>query len=1195
MEENSEQTRSKSESNITNKIEGYLEIKAAGGLFSGFKKYYFVCLEEKTIIYTQNQESKQVLGYILISNISFPEIVDQKTFQFRSIDNKVFIFRAASEEERDKWVLFITEIFKVKKELEEVQRERERTLINSELSVPRSESRTESIERREVFNDSIVTMSKRIARIIKNYGFFLNPEEVESNAVLKDKGIDELINLNDPKVKSRIHYGFLFKKHKSRNYFQKRWFFIFSSRPLYNKEYIQDDADLDIKKQKDWVKFDTLYYFKSNKNAEYKDNLGALEMVNSHKILEFENNKKYYINLDVGDRIYDFYCDYKFERDIWFEVLKNSRRTAKEYFASKTKKPRNVELLNLYFQKGEKDFIKKLESEKKSIVGNYDKIKDFEVFAYNQNALKESILSTIDGCLSNTPPKKDLLKAYAEYMSKEYLEMTKYFWENFYDTIGHADILKMSMFLLTFRDSLLELNVEDENLLKNGKELIKIYYKKTYQNILSVIESILNNELDVKGIKTETGELKTQGPGDLFEILSSTFDLIKENKNKTIYRNILLLFKEALKQYLVGIDSVLTNLNIIIDNEYLIAMANNSFNLINLLNDLIDCIKKMDVLTQKEISDIMQSKKLMYTINKVSQNSITIFVSQFRLELGKEFKNINYMDLKMENVLVKTNEIFSPYKSLMNILIVRKCWNEILQMTLYHYISCLLTTANKTNETVEEIREKINFDKGILLETYEPVVGRNLVQATLKIMSDINDFLNISSYMISSSCLTLKQYIGSSFSLSTVKALIKLRTDFSYKEKEDALEQCKEILDNYKEPVGFNTGGYFQYMEKELKKQEREEKKQEMQKLNEIKNTQQSSNLSLIFSSTFLNFNSTQKEGEANSDPENDEEEEVEKPIINMELSKFLEADSDEDEEKNNEDLEEMKKIEVEDNDNENQENEEISDIDLEGYMYKKSHTNWQKRYFQLKNGNLYWFENKKSSIIKNKIALKDTEKIVSHKDKKFLMIVKIQEEEKGTEFMEKEYKFRCETEDEKRKWILALTNSMKEVNKSENLKNEEKLDIKIRKKVIKDLFKLPEIHNDTTYMRNQVLDAIEREHYFKPSARKIEEDKVKAVKAQEERKIREKLEEEKRKQEEKEKRKKEEMERDKQIEKDIKEGKDVGVTDRIKFWFKGLGKDEENQEGNDNKNVKKEDVKAKEEEDTGFNINDFINGGGEE
>ena len=890
-----------------------------------------------------------------------------------------------------------------------------------------------------------------------------------------------------------MHHGFLYKKHKVHDYFQKRWFFIFSSRPLFDKEYIQDYFDLEPKKQKEWIRFDTLYYFKPQNKPEFKESLGGLEMVNSHKILHFENSEKYYLNLDVGDRIYDFYCDNRFDRDEWFEVLKNSRRTAKEYFASKTKKPRNIELLNLYFQKGEKEFIKKMENEKKMIVGNYDEIMEYDVFEFNQNELKKLILSTIDGCLSNTPIKKDLLKGYAEYMTKEYLEMTKSFWERLYDKIEHAGILKMSMLLLTFRDSLLELNVNDENLYKNGKELIKIYFKKTYHNILTVIESILKSERETKGIRTENGELQTHGPADLFEILSRTFDLVKESKNKTVYKEILLLFKESIKQYLIGIDSVLTNLNIIMENEYLIAVANNSFNLIRLLTDLIDDMKNMEVLTYEEINDIIQNKKLMYTINKVSQNAISIFVSQFRLELGKEFKNTNYIDLSMEKVLLKTNDIFGIFKPLMNVLVIKKCWNEILKMTLYHYISCLLMTANQKQKTLEELKNKIKFDTGILNETYVPIVGPNLTKSTLKIMDDIHDFLDISSYMISSSCLTLRQYIGNSFSISTAKALIKLRTDFTNEERDDAIEQCKEILDNYNEPDNNDMGGYFQYMEKELKKQEREEKKQEMlMKKSQIQNSQeQTSRRSLMYSKTFINFNNQKNEDSESEDEEEDEEKE-EEPIINMDLEDFLNDESD-DEEKNEDNIEEVK-VDV----SESITFKEVSDIEYEGYMYKKSHTKWQKRYFQLKNGNLYWFIDKKSSIIQNKISIKDTEKVVSHKDKKFLMIVKEKEDEKGKEIKAKEYKFMCETEEEKIGWVMAITNSMKKVNNDKILKNEEKLDIKVRKKIIHDLFKLPDINTENTYMRKKVLDAINNENYFKPSRRKIEADKKKALKEEE-------------------------------------------------------------------------------------------------
>ena len=120
-------------------------------------------------------------------------------------------------------------------------------------------------------------------------------------------------------------------------------------------------------------------------------------------------------------------------------------------------------------------------------------------------------------------------------------------------------------------------------------------------------------------------------------------------------------------------------------------------------------MKEMNVLTEEEINDTIQNKKLMYTINKVSQSAISSFVSQFRLELGKEFKNINYIDLRMDRILIKTFDIFGVYKPLMNILVVKKCWNEILKLTLYHYITCLLMTANKKQKSVIELKQKIKM------------------------------------------------------------------------------------------------------------------------------------------------------------------------------------------------------------------------------------------------------------------------------------------------------------------------------------------------------------------------------------------------------------------------------------------------------------------------------------------------------
>ena len=51
-------------------------------------------------------------------------------------------------------------------------------------------------------------------------------------------------------------------------------------------------------------------------------------------------------------------------------------------------------------------------------------------------------------------------------------------------------------------------------------------------------------------------------------------------------------------------------------------------------------------------------------------------------------------------------------------------------------------------------------------ETYKGLAGKNLTVSTIKILNDIHDFLDVSPYMISSSCLTLRQYVGPAFNLN---------------------------------------------------------------------------------------------------------------------------------------------------------------------------------------------------------------------------------------------------------------------------------------------------------------------------------------------------------------------------------------------------------------------------------------------
>ena len=108
-------------------------------------------------------------------------------------------------------------------------------------------------------------------------------------------------------------------------------------------------------------------------------------------------------------------------------------------------------------------------------------------------------------------------------------------------------------------------------------------------------------------------------------------------------------------------------------------------------------------------------------------------------------------------------------------------------MTLYHYIH-LLFISSLTRVTVDQIKEKIKNEHSLISETCEGLVEKNLTESTIRILSDISDFLDVSPYMISS-CLTLRQYIGPTFNLTKAKALIKLRTDFKEEDLTGGVEQ----------------------------------------------------------------------------------------------------------------------------------------------------------------------------------------------------------------------------------------------------------------------------------------------------------------------------------------------------------------------------------------------------------------------
>ena len=134
-------------------------------------------------------------------------------------------------------------------------------------------------------------------------------------------------------------------------------------------------------------------------------------------------------------------------------------------------------------------------------------------------------------------------------------------------------------------------------------------------------------------------------------------------------------------------------------------------------------------------------------------------------------------------------------------------------------------------------------------------------------------------------------------------------------------------------------------------------------------------------------------------------------------------------------------------------------------------------RFFQIKNGFLYWYKSKEAQESQNRIELKHL-KNVSGKNKDKLMFL----------HKEKIYKFKCENEAERDDWVKCLNAEIKRVNstceKNEKF-YEEFTEVKLKKKIIEDFFNLPKIQEGKDYIIRVTEKAIKEEGFFPPKPKK--------------------------------------------------------------------------------------------------------------
>ncbi|MCQ2817739.1 MAG: PH domain-containing protein [archaeon] len=979
-------------------------------LFSGWQKKNCYLLVNGTLAYSSDEKKPQTINGCIYLNQAIKIQSKEDTKFSIYLPGKEFELKAETMEDKEMWYSKI-----------------EKIINENDNYYSEDNSKKESSDEKEY---KINYADGQIIDVIKASKLFVSKFDEDANQYFLEKQLDTLLSMNDSKTYTRVMHGVLRKQNvKLDKTFTTTWNFLYSHRPLRSE--VMDYDETNVFKKKDWIEFDTLYVFEVGLLHKHTK---VVDMSSCHEISISDDGDKFFLSLDSGEEKFTFYSEIKGERDLWYEALKNSKITGKEYNNSITKNPRNIFHLERLFNKGPSLFEKLINEEVDSKLGNIDDIKEYSIFEFTLSNLEEYYETTLDGIRCHSPFNEEMLILFTDIVSKKYFELVGTFWTNQYTIFEGKDLIAIALRLLNFNDKLVNnYKVQDENFTQNANEFINIYMKKANKNTLDMVENILKNERESKSTFDDNNKLMTMGPRELFEIISSNFAMIKDTMNKEIYIQTLQLFNVIVLQYLIGEDCVFSNKSIIIEPNFYIAIANNTFNFNKFLQKFVDEVLEMKVLDEDQANDAFRVNQISSALGMMNYKVIYKFVDSHFKKVSENYENVNFFDLDLDLVVTNTTKVFEEYQEYMLPLTQRKSWEEILNLTMFFYIRALLSNAYTKEKPVKEIIAKISRDRSTLFDYFVRQTGQNLAETSLKILDQICDFLGTSFKGIPAKALTLRENIGSSFSPTMARALILLKTDLTKEEKKEAVIKCRAIIWSVEDPNKGESRSFFEKMQNEMMQNE-----------------------------AVLNTNADLGEDELKEEEKKEEE-------YNNDLKSYI-SNLDDDEKEKPITREETFKINTE----------EKSEIVYQGYMKKTVYSFYHKRFFQLKQHTLFWFKSETSKKIQNKIEMKNIIKLDDLGEKKFMIMVDpnslpVEGDKKRDDNC---FYFECYEMEEKNKWMEVLDNEIHSLIKEEWQSNKISF-VPLRKKVVKDLFGLPSICNEINKLKEAMESKIAQEKSF--------------------------------------------------------------------------------------------------------------------
>ena len=753
----------------------------------------------------------------------------------------------------------------------------------------------------------------------------LNDQNKKSEIFLEEAGISEYISkIPLKKRKARTMYGFLGKPTRGAiKVPKKRWIFLISSRPLNQDDYLEDNEQIKEEDLPPLIEFDTIYYYSisANDNVNLAGEIKAIDIDNVY--INSENDSKMHsFVIDCNAKKYEFVSKKRFVIEQWIDAIELSCKTAKEIQYSITGNIKNISMIITQYEIDRDQLKEEIDRDIdfKLWTDDMTNYKEFEEILETLALLteiKDDMIYTFDACLVQKPPRNDIIEMYMESTHVKICERLTYEWTTKALVMNPIDILELLEWTYNYHMSLTKFGINYDSVKNGYLTLCNAYKRKIHLQIYPMVTNVLIRERDSEIEDQGNGELYTHSPNDIFKIFSEVFDFISKKPMKELVLGALEVIHEVFSQYQRALFQMI-NMESKLKVKYLIAINNNFSKFFDCIESLLDPVRKNESIPDEEINESFDQGKVQKLFGRITTKIISRIADATWVQIENSY-NCDYLTLDMENVLNHSFKVFDDQIVSMNKQTAREAWKVFLRKTVISYIQIMLNSSPKIKNKSSDIAiAKLQEDYEKIYDMFSDVMSSRLLKSGLGVLNDLKNFFESSVEFLIFNIGKLREEHGPAFNMTTIKALLNLRTDLEKSQKQQVLLEAKEVIAKYKDDPNVVKDDIFSQVDTNVAAKEFNE---DMKDPNQTNSALAQDGDSEEDEFDFDNF---MKEGGINIDDLDDEIEDTEAARMNSQKhNKAKQAKSEKD----------VKKI--------------VGREDMAGYLYKSSMNMKEKSLFE--------------------------------------------------------------------------------------------------------------------------------------------------------------------------------------------------------------------------------------------------------